>query len=485
MDNHLFIQACTIAESCFVLSGRASPISIRDQIMRAYVLARRLPLEYLTPTDGPVIVAGAGAAGVTFALEAAARVSRESRNQADIWLIESGPQVFSVQAGVGTRWIDFTQYDWPERGWRRTSVPGSMGPLELRAATAEDLAILWQMDMFDWAADNFGLGVLDQNTAPVRVLFNSTLKVQDLQRRQVSITGKFPKPPFQAGLLVDAQGAGQEKNCLRAKSLSDAEYCAPDHFCSERFWEEDDYEALRSDLHASGDDAPVLISGGSDGALQDFIRVVTGAGSARAVFEALPANARSLFSRRVRSLCDQENRAWTWGDDTGACRAARATENAMSKAISQAYSTSAISDVLDDILDMAGRHIKVCLVHPLEHFDNRYPLNRLLALLLLEHSDRQKYNLCRLPLAKLVDVNAEGGATCTHDPVDCRGHKHVVQLEHFPSEPATRCPPWRWGFPIRECVVASRVIIRHGLQPPPAWALSPPIRQLTPYNPPD
>jgi hypothetical protein len=111
MDNDSFLRACEIGSRYYAISGLAAPISLRDQMIRAYVLACRLPTYLLCTPGEPVLVEGAGAAGVTFALTVAGRLEREDKPCPDIWLIESGPAVFSLQADVHTRWIDPTQYD--------------------------------------------------------------------------------------------------------------------------------------------------------------------------------------------------------------------------------------------------------------------------------------------------------------------------------------------------------------------------------------
>jgi hypothetical protein len=54
----------------FNLAGKLSPVSIRDQMVRGQLLAVRAHEEKLVTNDYPLLVIGAGAAGVTVALTA-------------------------------------------------------------------------------------------------------------------------------------------------------------------------------------------------------------------------------------------------------------------------------------------------------------------------------------------------------------------------------------------------------------------------------
>src|SRR5687768_115441 len=98
-------------------------------MLRANVLARRIPISWLQDKENPVVVIGAGAAGVTFALSAAERAKQCNGQLADIWLVEEEHQAFSMQTKVYSRWIDPTQYDWPEDHWTDKLLPGTPMPL--------------------------------------------------------------------------------------------------------------------------------------------------------------------------------------------------------------------------------------------------------------------------------------------------------------------------------------------------------------------
>ncbi len=118
------LDAYRVAPSFYILGGSLAPVSIRDQMVRGQWLVERLwEKQLVSPaeaekgpvSDLPVVIVGAGVAGVAAALTAA-------RKKVLTWVFERERMPFSLQAGCTTRWIDPTQYDWPARSWVRASA---------------------------------------------------------------------------------------------------------------------------------------------------------------------------------------------------------------------------------------------------------------------------------------------------------------------------------------------------------------------------
>jgi hypothetical protein len=533
MDNEIFVRSCLVGARRLAVSGLAAPISIRDQMLRSYVLARRVPIEWLT--DGPVVVVGAGAAGVTFALAAASRVL-EQGGQPDVLLVDTDLMPFTRQAEIRTRWIDPTQYDWPAPRWDLGQL-GLPLPLRFPADYSNRIALRWQLQLLLWQAKlaNPLRLLMPARAVPLRdpVLIWVGRVVADAVRvfgkdTRMLLSGLFqlpkgaksnqdeprPRPHpydgrrmkivradngqvihgrFTAGLVVYAWGFGRERTCVEDCSDPPNSPDPPKHFRAEGFWENDDFESLAANapagmpavapatVRATRTRPLVLISGGGDGALQDFIRIATGRRSVREIFAALPEVVQTMLAERLRFWCDHEARTWAWGDDAGACVAARELEDEMTAVIADGYQKagSNLTKKLDEMLGDTIGSLDLKIAHPLRHFDNRYPLNRLIALLLIDHLGRQ----CRLPLVNLKRVSPPKGYVCAHDPVACRSHPHDLLLEQLASEPPNGCPPYssaaRRPFPL----TAARVIIRHGPRPvPQLWARLVPIRQLPPFH---
>jgi hypothetical protein len=345
-------------------------------------------------------------------------------------------------------------------------------PLQFWVDKAANLAANWQVELAY-------RGYIDEASRPLHVVIDSTVhwngRVARIMRQGREVAH------FPVGLRIYAGGAGREITCLADRTSGACQDNHSDHFRSERFWESDDFESIVRNPRLNNVRPPVFISGGSDGALQDFIRVVTGQHSARAVLGILPRAAQILFAESARSPCDHESRSWVWGDDTGACAAARVVEESIIESIADAYEKRGFASRMDRILRSSVNRPTVCLAHPLMHFENRYLLNRLLALLLLKHSRRRNLRIIRMPLLRLTAVDPAPGHVCSHNPKRCRSHMHVVHFQHMSGEPETRCQlihrrPRGSGY-----LLVSRLIIRHGIRPSPPWANAHLVRQAPPY----
>ena len=226
-------------------------------MLRGAVLVRRLQAIRIIDKDAPLLVVGAGAGGVTAALTAV-------ELNVVTYLIDNRRAPFQAQALASTRHIDPTQYDWPLDQWMKKTFPwlSPVGypsiatPLPFLADSADMLAGNWVRVLNDRYRRSRGLFELDYGkellhlrplgTAPGSEHIEATF--DDGTR------GRF-------GAVIWAAGFGREKRF--SPSPTNRSYEGPP------FWGPDE---LAGCLHNHYPTSPsVLISGGSDGALQDYM----------------------------------------------------------------------------------------------------------------------------------------------------------------------------------------------------------------------
>src|ERR1700752_3673212 len=133
------LEAHEILPRFFLLTAKGfSPISIRDQMVRAQWLVERAWTTGVLNAGGKVLVVGAGAAGATAAIAA-------GQHGLDTTLIELTAHSFGRQAGCPPRLVGPMQYDWPADQWIAPLYSGpSAVPLNWHADWAYRLALQWR-----------------------------------------------------------------------------------------------------------------------------------------------------------------------------------------------------------------------------------------------------------------------------------------------------------------------------------------------------
>lgn len=461
-----FLLAHEVAPLCFEIGGILSPVSIRDQMIRGRWIVDRAMEAGLIASGEKLLVVGAGAAGVTAAIEAASR-------GISVTLIDTAPAPFLRQAGCSSRWVDPTQYDWPVDHWANSVFPWTWPgmPLPWTAGRANMLATAWRLAL---AAAISSYGPL------LNVLFTTGLAAFP------SVTYRIATPELQATftsggtdyfkIAVSTVGFGTERTSLGT-------------FSSYRFWDTDPLE--QNDYGLPSVSSPnILISGGGDGALQDFIRVSTTASSARQIYDMLPLlpNLRAALESAIQSAEDQAQRAYLWGTPGSATAPAR--DHMIHERLHQAFVDQVdtlanyprlwpmIVAALNKVVRPSGS-ARICLVYPCGHFDRCYALNRFLVLLLERY-----YRLERAETVLYPNVKVEGlsGTThvCANNPAFCHGQIHTIS---FATSACRGFAPPAAVFPTPQREI---VLLRHGIVPPTsvygplAFAIQFP-RQMIPY----
>lgn len=434
-----------------------------------WIIDRALEARLVRPSE-KLLVVGAGAAGVTAAIEGVTRGLL-------ITLIDTASGPFMRQAGCSSRWIDPTQYDWPLDHWPNQRFPwtGPAMALGWRAARANVLAILWS-----WAlarATTAYAGSLDVRFGTKLVGFPSLVFHKGKQVLEANFNpSKSPGPEY-FEIAVSTVGFGTEQTYLGS-------------FSSYQFWDTDQLEVPDYGL-SSIKQPSILISGGGDGALQDFIRTSTTAPSARQVYDSLPLNAaaKATLESALQGADDQAQRAYLWG--TRGALTVPARDHAIHEKLHQIFIDAvdrlardrAVWPLIVAVLHKTVRSkgtAKISLIFPCNHFDRCYALNRFLVLLLeryyqLEHGMQVLYPNVR------IDNIVGQGHICANNPIVCYGKRHTISFK------TSRClglsPHPTSHFPDSEHEI---ILLRHGIDPPVSVYGSAVIpvqlpRQMIPY----
>lgn len=460
-----FLLAHQIDPLLYDVGSALSPISIRDQILRGQMLVDRACETGLIDAERALLVIGAGAAGVSAGLRSASR-------GVQTLLIERENGPFGRQAECQTRWIDPTQYDWPLTHWRVGRCPPWEPPsfaLAWGKNHAGDLARDWR--------DILALSEVRYRRF-LRVKYGVTVQAfrylpgAPVGRIEFSLSDGANETQPSFGMAVIAKGPGAEDCTVTAQGTS---------YSGIRFWDNDTFE--QADLGVPGSGLlRVLISGGGDGALQDFLRIVTGCRGAGELFEDLweagAGEALQQIGPRIQTAEDQAQRAYAWGARPDHDHAVHLRLQAVHQDVVTELVDSPAWTTVSTVLARRTRSRRlgaIRLAHSCSHFSNCYGLNRFLVLLVAAYIRKTHgYN----PFAsgtQTASVRGTGHSIC-EGPSACFGQRHRVMF--YPRG----CPG---GF---HAVVNDDdfdiVIVRHGLktQPDIFPTAEHPRRQLLPYH---
>jgi hypothetical protein len=465
----------------FQLGGRLSPISIRDQMVRGQMLVEQAIHAGLIggPDRRPLLVVGAGAAGATVAMTAAAL-------NVPTLLVDEGPAPFRLQLRCRTRLLDPAHYDWPVAHWDVHTYPWT--------SVSRPVPLPWRRDFSDRVAVSWmsALGRAVRRFPWLNVTFLTTVRpmrlVQSCWTFQLTKPGYLPLS-VSAGMVVWTVGFGNETSlvspsrmCNHAVNPVTGQRIA---FFGFPFWSTDPYAHPTYQL-PPGTLPQIVISGGGDGGLQDFLRIVADPRyqAAGAIFRALQLPTSlpgDLLSAETRA-----QRAFHWGD----------------RAVTRwnGYDHVVLQNIHDEHRQLARdyaqkppvqRRLRMILrrnppeelhlVHDCTHFPNVYPLNRFLVLLISEYLNRPQLLISRRRTLEVNSANV-AGHVCNGSHIRCHGEDHDVHLVNaphclFPFDPQAI---------VVQILRANAVIIRHGIdvrtltQPHlPDIALT---RQLPPFH---
>lgn len=226
--------------------------SIRDQIKTAHVFVRAAEKRGIFQLARRHLVLGGGVTGVAVAIKAA-------QLGVEIVLVEKAEELFPIQSRCSSRYIHPYEYAWPlfpfwpsdERGLfdsypllkedQEACPPG----LSWTAGAASEIAKQWRRQLAErW---------------PFRLRFRPNA---------ASVKGKSLRETFDPlglfGVIVACVG-GEERNAVDENEK--------EAFASFTYWSTDEFENPNLPNKLGLERLKILISGGGDGGLQDFLRL--------------------------------------------------------------------------------------------------------------------------------------------------------------------------------------------------------------------
>lgn len=367
--------------------GQYRPVSVRDQIVRTCFLVERLWHKKRLQPNSKLLIIGAGAAGVTAAIKSI------HFGVQHVMVADSQASVLSLQAGCRTRWVDPAQYDWPATHWSEQRWP-IREPRGFTAGTASKMAPPLELEAGwaeAWAAKfEFALNVYELKG---QVTFHPCRKAIEWNPSPAGgyevefddTTSGASAGSLNADVIIFAGGLGKER--VSAPVV----HGKPARFSSVPFWADDTFEA--KDFGLSAVKHGVLVSGSGDGALQDFVRLVTGRRSVKGVWKTVESTLDASTRRRLEALWHWEDLAYrtaAFAPGYGTPIDALATlHQRFALLVDEMVADSArwprIVARLDALIGPARPTHKVFMVLAARGFDGCYPLNRLVALLLLAY----------------------------------------------------------------------------------------------------
>lgn len=483
MPNQALAFHC-VSERVYELAGLRTG-SIRDQLLRSTLVVQCLADEGIIDRSRPLLVFGAGAAGMNAAIVAAKRgVSAD--------VLERTDNEFATMLQSDWRRVDPVEYDWPHPHCRDGCFPsGGHGiPLAQPAGTGAELAHAWAAELQVWATTRNGR----KGYGNARVLYNQdandflTYRV-DPVARVLEVTGPWSGKggavsPKRFGAILSCIGFSGERTDSTDTPNTWSDYVGP------TFWTDNDglgrsNRLVRQYRH-------VVVSGGGDGAMQDFQRAVTGWFGMELLDQignSLPGwhkpdhfvDGQGLTALLMAE--DAGRRAHAWKRDkqplTRALRSWHHTFETTVDALVRSCSDSQVATTLNAVLEpsvLRGDRA-VTWVYRDETPGYAYALNRFLCLLIEKLLARYAASGSALPVtimrgSEIASIKPASSHQCGIAN-DCQGEDHVVQINSR-SHPS----------PLR--LTADLIVVRHGALHDRVLAKKAPVpEQLTPYSFPD
>lgn len=437
-----------VAPRVYDLTGTRTG-SIRDQLLRASLVANCLIDTHEISSALELLVIGAGAAGMCAAMSAAYR-------GINVTVVERGSAPFITFFRACWRRVDPCEYDWPHPHFQQGMFPRANGWFPLPqfagtgAALAHDWTALWQawQTHYDSQGKRGHIELLTQLDGRDMVDSSNHRYPAGASRIDVKASWQTNAPSTEKsfGAIINAAGFGME--------CTDSNGQSPDPwngFQGPAFWTDDDQ--ISDDATEPFPYKSVVISGGGDGAMQDFQRVVSG----RFGRDLLKALQDSLLRhaphfqldadgviRQVLSAEEAARRMHAWQrQGHPAKRMTESWHRAFEKAITNHLATlppRVLDAVTNDILrqELQQGQLKVTWSHRLSTPEYAYALNRFLCIVLKElctscSSNNIQSNVEILPSHEIAAIELSN-KTSQHHCVQartCIGVQHDVTLTSF------------------------------------------------------
>jgi hypothetical protein len=445
--------------------GQYTPVSMRDQIVRASYLVDRLWRRGSLSPASTLVVVGGGVAGITTTLRAL------GYGVAQVEMVDQARGFMSLQATNTSRMVDPVQYDWPATHWTQGKwpLPESANPRKYTAVTSMPPTNLATQTAAQWAVKfcNLMNGVMSRTnfTFHPNTVAKSWSRLDEADRcllLSTDSTTNGASASIRADLIIFAGGFGGEKTTLQFQPSKVA------HFQSIPFWTTDDFQ--KHDFGIKDLEQGVLVSGSGDGALQDYVRLVTGLNTCAEVMNIVLDSLASISWR------SQAEGLWHWEDHAQRVRRiARPDELHFIQERLHARYEELVGNLVnspdwDGVVSALDRKVgarpinKVYLAYKCNHFTWCYGLNHLVAMIVIAYArwrSREQQFEPTLPYHAAI-ATKDPGHGC-HGI--CWGNSHPVVLGKDVQCKHDDEALSHWPEENREILTYDGLVIRHGIDP--------------------
>ncbi len=385
-------------------SAKTSPRSIRDSIWRAELVMEELISSHGLDANTDVLVVGFGPAGIACCVEL-------MRRGIPVTILESPyPGWTQPLANCTSRDVCPTTFDFPSDHWPIAKYPfdGSPPVLPWEAGTPEEVHTQLRT-AFDF--------VREQSTSRVRVFQNAEWKecepeTASLACHIVASDGTDHRLSFKLVIICNGPGPGQ--SVVRVKSGV---------FANHSYWS----NGIRGAAEwVRNRRTQIVIFGGQDGGLGEFVRICTRNPNPRQVLKAIP------FSKaELATIQDLNRRMWaSWvasAHDHSLCCVLQEESEDLAD---QLWTRAPIKDAVTRLLGPSSERPIVQLAMKCYHFGLSYWGNRVVAQLLArglaEHNCAPNGRISPLRFGVSLDDIQGIGHHCKGSLEECDRFRHRV-----------------------------------------------------------
>ncbi|MDP9176020.1 MAG: hypothetical protein M3O30_19460 [Planctomycetota bacterium] len=415
-----FLEDHRLAERTYRLCGPLTPASIRDMSVRAGELVARLLAYDKIKNDSNVLIVGAGVAGVSCA------AALLTLSQCRVTLNDKIKSPLSLQTAVRHRHVTPHGFDWPYYFYRRNRYPllGSSA-MPWNGGAADDVAKQFNA--------RFGLLVGQQPRGRFHSVMANPIvhwtydprQGWDVRFQSLPESGAPIRQQFTH--LVLCCGIGAENDTLGG-------------YQGYRFWDFED-PFLSTGAMALDSNDHVLISGGGDGGLNDFVRLLTGESTPENLLPSLEALIGAKFKARYQAIQALAHRHFLLSLNPEIDRRINVYAfDAHQRLARRLYHTNAMKDALSRLL-LVNRP-SVQLIVRQQSFGRCYTPNAMLASLLARAVAREG-NGDRPPLvfgSEILDVKSNPSHPFPASAADWAARSVEVTLAPTPAATADQLP---------------------------------------------
>ncbi len=441
-------------------------------------MVNALCAESLIGAGSPLLIFGAGAAGMNAAMLAAAR-------HVDVTVVELTTNVFPSISASWLRRIDPTEYDWPHGHWKTARFP-MVGTIPLPQTAAMSGASLASAFTKQW--DNFlktrngrnGYGTVTLlQGLDARALVESDLSANlFLEVHGNWLPGAAAMQTRQFGARLSCMGYGKEQVSEIPLLGMWQGYVGPE------FWTDSDgidaYQPLPAGVNK------IVISGAGDGGMQDLQRASTSL-FGRLLYELLevadsrnPSPTSSILPTDgmlniMMSAEETARRAFGWAPSRhGVPHTLQKWHDTFKQAIDKMVhgwplnvATHVAQNLFRPELLDPSSPLQITWLMRDATPGYAYALNRYLSVLLCSLAERLVPGRIEVfPSSTLYSI-APVGHICT-SAATCLGKRHAVEIDH--------------GNGMQSKRDADLIIVRHGVIPQRLSKSAPVPEQMTPYD---